>query len=138
MNRDVNIKIDTCIKSDQGSEEINSTYEGTYYKKDDCLYVMYDEKTEEGAVNKCQLKVFTDSMRLKKLGVYTTEIVFLRDEITESYYNTPFGTLDIEVVTTKFNQVIDDDLIKIDLEYKLLSGKMKISEHKMNIKIRNR
>ena len=138
MNKDVTVKIESIIRSEQGSEDIKSKARGAYFKKDECLYILYDEKNEEEVINKCRLKVYTDRLEMKKSGPYTTGMTFTRDEITKCHYKTPFGALDLEIETTGYDLVIDERDIKLKLKYRLLSGKAVMSEHIMNISVTDR
>lgn len=137
MNKEVLIRIKAGISSENDSEEIVTKAKGSYFKKQDCEYVLYDEETDDGQIVKCRLKITDSELEMRKTGAYTAVMVFTRDKKTNTGYRTPFGILDMEINTTKLDYYISQDEMKIKLEYSLSVNNAEASMHVMDIQIGN-
>ncbi len=101
MTKEVFITISGLQLSGDVDEEggpIELITAGSYYKKDGRHYIFYDEVTEgtEG-VTKNRIRLDNDFMDLTKKGTSNIHMIFEKNKKNVSYYNTPFGSLQIGV-----------------------------------------
>jgi len=136
MTKDVLIEIKSMITSDGTTDEIESAVNGSYFDKDNGIYILYEEESEEGIGIKSRLKISGGKMELKKQGAYTMQMTFDTEETTKCFYSTPYGTMAFDVKTDEMITDVKRDMVNISLKYVLLSEDSIVSEHGMNIIIK--
>ena len=112
--------------ADSKGEKIELITEGIFYKTNGKFCYEYEdtEITDEGG-GKTKLILEDDSLVMEKSGsLSASNMTFQKGKKHKSAYLTPYGQLNLEVLTTKFNTTVDENgKGKIDLEYTLnLSG----------------
>src|SRR6056297_2959400 len=124
---DVKMKVIGIQKTaDSKGEKIELITEGVFYKTNGKFCCEYEdtEITDEGG-GKTKLILEDDSLVMEKSGsLSASNMTFQKGKKHKSAYLTPYGQLNLEVLTTKFNTTVDENgKGKIDLEYTLnLSG----------------
>ena len=124
---DVKMKVIGIQKTaDSKGEKIELITEGVFYKTNGKFCYEYEdtEITDEGG-GKTKLILEDDSLVMEKSGsLSASNMTFQKGKKHKSAYLTPYGQLNIEVLTTKFKSDIEEDgKGNIDLEYTLkLSG----------------
>ena len=95
MTKDVLVKISGLqFMGEEDNDSIEVITAGTYYKKNNKHYVLYDEVMEGSAdVTKNMIKIGADSMEVTRKGVTSVHMVFEKNKKNVSYYYTPFGNL---------------------------------------------
>lgn len=83
--------------------------EGKLYKKNGAIYLMYQE-SELSGMEGCttSLKIKDGTVRMRRFGENVpidTVIEFQKGKRFEGFYDTPFGSVELEVLT---NEVIDN------------------------------
>lgn len=102
-------KITMKITGSQASEgqpddQMEFITEGELYEKGESLYLMYEESEISGMPGcKTRLKVSQDSVKMKRIGtgVGDTEMMFENGKRYSSIYNTPYGPIEMEILTNK-------------------------------------
>ena len=99
--------------------------EGRLYKKDDVYYVEYEESTISGLEGTKTLLIVGDNrVFLERTGAHESRFVFEKGRKYVSYYETPFGSLEMGVFPTRIDYDVDETKGKVDLKYQLdISGK---------------
>lgn len=99
--------------------------EGRLYKKDDVYYIEYEESTVSGLEGTKTLLVIGDNrVFLERTGAHESRFVFEKGRKYVSYYETPFGSLEMGVFPTRIDYDVDETKGKVDLKYQLdISGK---------------
>ena len=109
--KDIMLKIVGRQIYDGQKEEdvIEFVTEGKYYEEDDSVVLLYDESTLSG-MEGCttSLKVKGDKIRMSRVGAAVaidTEIEFEKGKRFRGYYDTPYGGIEMEVLT---NEVVNN------------------------------
>lgn len=121
MTKDVLVKISGLqFAGEEDSDSIEVITSGTYYKKNDKHYVLYEEVMEGSSeVTKNVIKIGAESMEVTRKGPATVHMMFEKDKKNVSYYYTPFGNLLIGI-DAKTIQIEESDLdIKVNVNYGL-------------------
>ena len=102
------------------------------------LYVLYDEKTEEGEVVKNLLKIEKELLRasLKKSGAVSWKMVFEQGKYEKSEYQTPYGTLEIGAETKEVKAEKKEEKTSLQLVYTLFIQGEKQADCRLEIMIR--
>lgn len=106
-------------------EKIELLTDASFDKKDDCYIITYDESDLTGMEgSKTKLKIEKDKLVMKKFGTVSSNIEFIVGKRYATGYLTSLGLLDMEILTTKYEAIINNEGIgTIDVEYKVnLSG----------------
>lgn len=104
--KDVMLKIvGKQINTDSATEEQQLEFitEGKYYEKGDSVYLLYDE-SEFSGMEGCttSLKITGDKIKMKRYGEtirIDTEIEFEKGKRFKGFYETPYGAVEMEVLT---------------------------------------
>lgn len=121
MTKDVLVKISGLqFAGEEDNDSIEVITSGTYYKKNNKHYVLYDEVMEGSTeVTKNVIKIGADSMEVTRKGPAAVHMVFEKDKKNVSYYYTPFGNLLIGI-DAKTIQVDESELdINVKVNYGL-------------------
>lgn len=123
--KDIMLKIiGKQVTSDYEEEQLEFVTEGKYYVKGDSVYLLYDE-SEFSGMEGCttSLKITGDRIKMKRYGEsisLDTEIEFEKGKRFKGYYDTPFGSVEMEVLT---NDVVNK------IEKAKGKGKLNIDYH---------
>lgn len=106
-------------------EKIEVVTPGDFYKKESCYYAIYDETEISGMKGTTTtIKIFPDKIMLIRMGTTSSKMTFKNGVRDLNLYNTPYGTLELEIFTKELNINVDDDGGNIAINYDMLvSGK---------------
>lgn len=143
MTKDVLLSISGLqngIDPDDMIEVINC---GTYYKKNDKHYVLYEEVLEEEgnlvtSMASCILKISDDQIEIKKKGSVNTQMIFEESTTHTTFYNTNMGDLIISISTDSIEIQEKDTEISVCLKYNLDLNYQHISQCELLIKIESK
>ena len=122
------------------SDAVELVTEGRFYKKGDSLYLIYDE-SEFSGMEGCttSLKVTGDKIRMKRYGdnlIADMAIEFEKGKRFNGYYETPFGTIEMEVLTNEINnQLKEEGIGMLDIDYFVSLKGLAESRSKLSIEI---
>lgn len=127
--------------SDEPDEEnvpIEVITPATYYLKNGKHYVLYDELVEgvPGSI-KNTIKITDDSkLEMKKSGITNTNMVFEKEKINVTQYDTPYGEMMVGVYTKDMKVDVTEDNIDVSIAYALDVNSEKVADCNivMNIK----
>lgn len=113
---------------------------GTYYLKDGKHYVFFEEVSEGIAeVTKTQIRMKgTEHVEVIKKGVSNTHMIFDKGQKNRSYYETPFGQLNLGLFTKEILFKECEDNINVEVEYALDVNYEPIAECRITIDIKPR
>lgn len=135
--KDIMIKI-TGKQVYDGIEEEHMEFvtEGKLYQRNGAVYMVYDESEVSGITGcKTTLRLKGDSLRMKRIGRagYSSELYFEKGQRFNSIYETPYGPMEVEVLTQDVKDNFDRERLRgvIDISYDisiqgLAEGKNKI------------
>ena len=126
MTKDVVVRvrgIQFVVSQDQRSEEaepVEVFSMGEYYFRNGTHYIKYDEVMEGFTENTQNLiKIKNHSVELRKKGLTNVHMVFEEHKKNISYYQTPFGTMEMGIAATRVNLEQEEDEMNVHIEYAL-------------------
>ena len=105
------------------TEAVEFVTEGRLYKNADGYRLEYDETElsgEDGVTT--QLLLEDNSVTLSRSGADGTQMVFTENQLFESNYSTPHGTMRMSVFALHVDSRISDKSGSVNLEYELNLG----------------
>lgn len=111
---------------------------GTFYERNGSLYILYEERTEEGVIVKNTIKLKGTLLELTKKGAVNTCMIFEPGREHKTDYATPFGSLRLGILTDSVELREAEEQTEITANYVLTESGRAISHCKISIKILNR
>ena len=109
--KDITLKITgKQIYETHEEDQMEFVTEGQLYQKNGAIYMLYDESELSGMAGcKTTLKLDGDTLRMKRIGQAGagTELYFEENKRFCSTYHTPYGPMDIEVLTRSVKNRFD-------------------------------
>lgn len=125
----------------EADEDMEFVTDGTMYERKGARYLIYDESEFSGIPGcKTSLKLTDDMLRLKRIGknvdTYGSELIFEKGKRFVSSYHTPFGSIDMEILTKDIKKnLTPDGLGKITLDYDISLKGMAEGRNEIDIEI---
>jgi Uncharacterized protein conserved in bacteria len=110
---------------------------GSFYKKENCYYAVYEETELSGMRGTTTtLKIGKDKFSLIRMGSTSAKMDFDKKTRNVSMYNTPYGTLELKIETKDLDIDMNDNGGSVVVNYNMsLSGQTPYSTMlKINIK----
>ena len=120
-----------------GSEPIEVIVPASYYEKNGKHYVIYDELVEgiPGTI-KNKVRILDDQkVEIIKSGITNTHMVFEKDKINMTQYETPYGEMMIGVFTKDIRFEEQDEKITVHVNYALDINGDPVADCNIDIKI---
>ncbi len=114
--------------------------EGQLYKKGDVRYLEYEETPVSGFEGyKTKLIMEGDSVKVERFSesdINATELRFEKGKRSTGFYYTPYGEIDIEVLTNNLvNTVSDEGIGVIDIDYDISLKGILEGRNRLNIEL---
>ncbi len=113
--RDITLKITgKQVYEDREEDQMEFVTEGQLYQKNDAIYVIYDESEMSGMAGcKTTLRLVGDTLRMKRIGGAGggTEMYFEQNKRFTSTYSTPYGPMDMEILTRYVENQFDKETL---------------------------
>lgn len=111
----------TQITPDGEKDTIELMTEGKYYKKNDCIFLVYDESEISGMEGSTTtLKIGKGQIMMKRFGSSESKLIFEKGIRHKTMYGTAYGNMEMEVTTSKIDIEADEEGLKrLDLCYRL-------------------
>lgn len=124
-------KVEVCNHQKIGTEteHIREIGKGSLRCGNDKYYIMY--KTGRETV---MIKLFGDKANVKRVGESNLDMEFVKNKRTEVMYDTPYGTVVMEILLYNIEYSLDNTGGNVLISYDLFAGGDKI-HNKMEIKI---
>lgn len=109
---------------------------GEYFFRNGTHYVLYDEMMEgftEPAHN--MMKVRPGMMEVRKKGVVNVNMIFEKDKKNIAYYQTPMGTIEMDISATRVMTKENEKSIEIQAEYALGMNGSAVADCVMQIRV---
>lgn len=110
--KDIMLKIiGKQMTGESEEDQLELVTEGKFYEKEGSVYLLYDE-SEFSGMEGCttSLKITGDRIRMKRFGStisLDTEIEFEEGKRFKGYYDTPYGSVEMEVLTNSITNNIE-------------------------------
>ena len=122
MNKDVLIHVRglQMMETDDAQEPIEIVVPGQYYFRNGSHYLRYEEMlddTAETTVN--YIKMSPNGVEVRKQGQVNVHMVFEEGKKNKTFYNTPYGTLQMGISATGLELKESEDGIQMTVDYAL-------------------
>ena len=122
MNKDVLIHVRglQMMETDDAQEPIEIVVPGQYYFRNGSHYLRYEEMlddTAETTVN--YIKMSPNGVEVRKQGQVNVHMVFEEGKKNKTFYNTPYGTLQMGISATGLELKEREDGIQMKVDYAL-------------------
>ncbi len=128
------------IHDDVEEEQMELITEGKLYRKGEALYLVYDESEFSGMPGcKTRLTLDGDTVYMTRSGKAVgvdTEIRFEKGSRYTGFYDTPFGPVEMEVLTNNIeSSVTYDNSGRIDIDYNISLKGVSQGRSRLNIEV---
>ena len=138
MTKDVLIKV-SGVQFDVQDEPIELMVPGNYYMKNDKHYVLFEEQPEDnGPVTRNIVKFDETFFEMTKKGGNTSYLRFDKDKKNSTVYQTPAGTMQVDVLTHEFSVKEEEEQIAVKVKYALDINYQFVSECEVDFKVQAR
>lgn len=127
---------------EQGAEEVSLEFitEGKLYSKGQSLYLVYEESEFFGTAGcKTRLKLSGSKVKMSRYGLDSevdTEIEFEQGVRFTGYYATPYGAVEMEVLTNEVeNTMTKEGTGFVNIDYHVALKGLSEGRNKINIQI---
>ena len=122
MTKDVLIHVRglQMMETDDAQEPIEIVVPGQYYFRNGSHYLRYEEMlddTAETTVN--YIKMSPNGVEVRKQGQVNVHMVFEEGKKNKTFYNTPYGTLQMGISATGLELKESEDGIQMKVDYAL-------------------
>ena len=126
------------IEDNEDNEPIEVITPATYYLKNGKHYVVYDEVVEgmPGTI-KNKVRITEDQkLEIMKSGVSNAHMVFEKDKINMTQYETPYGELMLGVHTKDMKVIVTENLIEVRVNYALYINSEPVADCNISMNIK--
>ena len=133
----VSIKGFQSYDDDDSNTDVQLTTEAEFEKQDGAYFIDYEESEITGmGKTKTSIEIGSNYVSLQRNGAVNTQMLFMKDRKTSSYYSTPYGDMTIGIYTDKLNIDVTDDGGVVDVDYFLDINNSTKSKNNFEIEIR--
>lgn len=101
-------------------ELVEIVTQGKFYKENNCYFAEYEETELSGMEGTTTtLKIKEDQFSLIRMGTTNTKMKFKDKDYDISLYDTPYGTMELEIETNKLDIKVDDGGGEVFIDYNL-------------------
>lgn len=136
MDRQVQLVLTGRQRDPEGGETVTElSVDAECYERNGSLYILYQERSEDGALTKNMIKCKSHILELTKKGSVNTCMTFEpgREHMTD--YATPYGLLRLGILTDSVDARLEGDDMEITADYTLTESGRMISQCNISIKI---
>ena len=138
MDKDVLVSVAGLqFGNDPAGEKIEIITPGSYYRKNNSHYVLYDEVTGQDEITKNVVRFDGNVLTISKRGFTNVEMIFEENKRNMTNYVTPYGTLLVGIDTDKVDIRESEDSINIDIDYALDINYEHLADCRIKMEIRN-
>ncbi|MBO4652041.1 MAG: DUF1934 domain-containing protein [Lachnospiraceae bacterium] len=131
---DVLIKITATIRSE--TEEVTeSLVRGSYYRKDDDIYLFYEGVDEETPqlITRHRIVISGNSVDIQRSGAIRSKMHIVPGELNQCEYETPYGSLQLDFYGIAAEAEANDEGMKLRLVYEIRLADVPVSENELLI-----
>ena len=139
--KDIMLKIiGKQLSWDMEELQLEFVTEGQIYEKDQSLCLVYDESEFSGMPGcKTKLEFTEDQIKMSRLGKdigIDTEIEFRKGKRYKGYYDTPFGAIEMEVLTNEIeNNLSSEGRGSVNIDYNISLKGLTEGRNRLNIEV---
>lgn len=130
--------VGTQVTADMEEEQLELITEGKLYEKGEAMYLIYDETELSGMPGcKTRLKLKDGTVKMRRVGKSVgidTEIEFEQGKRYNGYYGTPYGPVELEVLTNSLeNGIRPDGTGSLNIDYSVSLKGLTEGRNRLNI-----
>lgn len=119
---------------DGETQTIENFYRGKRIDKNGKIYISFLEYDTVKDSNNT-IKISDDEVLILRSGEIISKMKFKEEEGYRSDYKTPYGVFDMSLYTYKIAKKIEDESLKLNLDYKIDIKDLMSANNRMEIKI---
>lgn len=122
MNKEVLIHVRglQMMETDDEQEPIELVVPGQYYFRNGNHYLRYEEMMDDSAETTVNyIKMSPNGVEVRKQGQVNVHMVFEQGKKNKTFYNTPYGTLQMGIAATGLELKESEDGIQMKVDYAL-------------------
>ena len=122
MNKDLLIHVRglQLMETDDEQEPIEIVVPGQYYFRNGSHYLRYEEMLDDSAQTTVNyIKMSSEGVEIRKQGQVNVHMVFEQGKKNKTFYNTPYGTLQMGIAATGLELKESKDDIQMKVDYAL-------------------
>ncbi len=124
---------------DEPDDPIEIMTNGNYYFRNGSHYVKYDEIFEGFPGTTSNLvKIKQDCIEVRKKGAANVHMVFEENKKNITYYETPFGKIQMGVSTTGILLREEEDTMRVRIEYTLDMNDSYVADCTLDMKVQSK
>lgn len=128
------------VSAEAGSDEMEFVTEAKLYKRNGVTYLVYEESELSGVPGcKTRLRLSGKEVQMKRFGEgagFGNELKFEKGKRYTAYYDTPFGPIEVEVLTNDLeSRFMDDDRGELEIDYEISLKGLLEGRNKLNITV---
>lgn len=136
MKKDVLVSISGLQYEIDKEEAVEVISVGEYYKRNGKHFVVYEEILEEmDGITNCTIKIAEKQVDIIKRGASNVHMVFEENTKNTTYYQTPYGELQVGIYTTQIKVTEEEDRITAEINYGLDINYAFISDCRIELRI---
>lgn len=126
------------LKVIAGSKQIYTTHEdenqvevtASVSEKNDSMYIIFDhiDETTKQEVH-TMVKIKEDKVDVRRKGAINNNLIFDKNKPYATEYETPYGVLDIKIITQAINYKILQSHVNLEIKYEIIMQGKKISDN---------
>ncbi len=143
MTQDILIRIlgfhESCDENDEAAEPIEVIAPGTYYYKNGKHFILYEEVLDNvNTLIKNTVKIVSDQLvEVRKTGASNALMIYEPGKSNRTLYQTPYGTVDVDMVTDNIELSVDEEKIDLFIEYGMEVEGERLSRSRVEMNIRS-
>lgn len=134
-NNNVYIRIEGVQKS-VSDETVVQEFEGESTLMNGSRFVRYEEKTEDGDITRCLIKIAPYMVMVRKSGRTETVLTYEKNKKITCGYPTQFGILELELVTKDIFIEEKEEEMAVRILYSMTANGTVIPECELLISLR--
>ncbi len=127
----VKVTLKTIISDPEEREQIDVVANGKFYSNEDTYVLLFNETVEDGNSVRNMVTIGSEKVAIKRSGHVKMNQIFKKDQITESTYYHPFGTMRMETNTQEiaFEEAEGKTKGKLTITYMLRLNEQDPTKH---------
>lgn len=126
------------LEGEDENEPIEVITPASYFWKNGKHYILFEELVEGiPGVTKNKIKIIgEESMEIIKSGVTNAHMVFEKNKMNITYYDTPYGQIHVGIHTRDIEVDVAEDAINVEVEYGLDINHEAMADCRISMNIR--
>ncbi len=129
--------LQTYEDDDKNDTDISLLTEAEFEYSNGAYFIDYEESELTGLEGtKTSIEIGDNYVSLQRSGTVNTNMLFMKDRKTSSYYNTPYGDMQIDIFTDYLNIDVTPKGGKINVDYFIDINNLSTGKNNFEIEIK--